>query len=138
MKYYVISDPHGFYTETVAALKDAGYFDDESEHRLVVVGDLLDRGSEANEMVEFMMEQDRLGLLIYVIGNHEDLLVDALQTLAKGDVSRVADPTAHHYRNGTWNTILQLSGMEESYGINAPRELVRKVLDHDYCYFEQY
>jgi serine/threonine protein phosphatase 1 len=132
MKYYVISDPHGFYTETVAALKSAGYFDDPSEHRLVVVGDLLDRGGEANKMVEFMMDQDRLGLLIYVIGNHEDLLVDALQTLARGDVFRVASPTTHHYHNGTWDTILQLAEMEESYAISAPRELVRKVLDHDF------
>lgn len=132
MRYYVISDPHGFYTETVDALRDAGYFDDMLEHRLVVVGDLLDRGSEANKMVEFMMEQDRLGLLIYVIGNHEDLLVDALQTLAKGDVFHVANPVAHHYHNGTWDTILQLSEMEESYAIGAPRELVRKVLDHDF------
>ena len=132
MKYYVISDPHGFCAETVDALRCAGYFDDTSEHRLIVVGDLLDRGSEANKLVEFMMEQDRLGLLIYVIGNHEDLLVDALQALAKGDVSRVADPTTHHYRNGTWDTILQLSGMEESYAINSPMELVREVLDHDF------
>jgi serine/threonine protein phosphatase 1 len=132
VKYYVISDPHGFCSETKFALREAGYFDDDDEHRLIVVGDLLDRGGEANEIVEFMMNEDRLGRLIYVVGNHEDLLVDALQSIAKGDIFKVADPSTHHYHNGTWHTILQLSGMEERDAIQNPTELVRRVLDHDF------
>ena len=132
MKYYVISDPHSFYDETVTALREAGYFDDAGERRLVVVGDLLDRGGQANEMVRFMMEEMRQGRLIYVLGNHEDLLVDALQCLSRKDVEMVSDPWSHHYTNGTWDTILQLSGMDEAYAVEHPIELVRQVLDHDF------
>ena len=133
MKYYVIADPHGFYDEMIKALRESGYFDDQGEHRLVVLGDILDRGSQANEMVEFMMEQDRLGKLIYVLGNHEDLLVDALQHIAKvKEIAMWSNPMFTHYCNGTWDTLLQLSGMDGDYAIEHPLELVRKVLDHDF------
>lgn len=132
MKHYVISDPHGFYNETIKALSDAGYFDEKGECRLVVIGDLLDRGDQANEMVEFMMEQNRLGKLVYVIGNHEDLLVDALQTVASGNVKKVSDQSTHHYRNGTWHTLLQLSRMTDEEANAYPMELARRVMDHDF------
>jgi serine/threonine protein phosphatase 1 len=132
MKYYVIADPHGFYDEMIKALRSAGYFDEKGEKRLVVVGDLLDRGSQAQKIVEFMMGEDLAGRLIYVVGNHEDLMIDALQSIAKGDIFMVANPVSHHYRNGTWDTILQLSGMNEKDAVEHPINLVRRVLDHDF------
>lgn len=132
MKYFVIADPHGFYDEMIKALGDAGYFDEKGEKRLVVVGDLLDRGSQANKIVEFMMKEDQAGRLIYVVGNHEDLMIDALQSIAKGEIFMVGNPVSHHYRNGTWDSILQLSGMNERDAVAAPIELVRRVLDHDF------
>lgn len=132
MKYYVIADPHGFYDEMIKALGEAGYFDETGECRLVVVGDLLDRGGQARELVEFMMEEDRKGRLIYVLGNHEDLIIDALQSIANGDIFKVANPASHHYRNGTWDTILQLSGMEKDVAVKNTLSLLRGVLDHDF------
>ena len=45
-----MADVHGFYTEMISALKEKGYFDDKSPHKLIVCGDLFDRGSEAKEM----------------------------------------------------------------------------------------
>ena len=127
MKYYVIADPHGFYDEMIKTLRERGYFDDQGEHRLVVLGDILDRGSQANEMVEFMMEQDRKGRLIYVLGNHEDLIIDALQSIANGDIFMVANPASHHCRNGTWDTILQLSDMDEDVAVKNTLSLLRSV-----------
>lgn len=44
MKYYVIADVHGFYTETVAALEEAGFFAETEPCKLIVCGDMLDRG----------------------------------------------------------------------------------------------
>ena len=40
MKYYVVSDVHGFYTPLVSALKEKGFFDDKEPHKLIVCGDL--------------------------------------------------------------------------------------------------
>ena len=63
MKYYVVSDIHGYYTCLEQALKEAGFFDEKEPHKLIVCGDLLDRGSEANRLIDFMldlMDKDRL------------------------------------------------------------------------------
>lgn len=38
MKYYVVSDVHGFYSRLRAALTDAGFFADTEPHKLVVLG----------------------------------------------------------------------------------------------------
>ena len=47
MRYYVVSDIHGFYTPLIQALTDAGFFDDAEPHKLIVLGDLMDRSREA-------------------------------------------------------------------------------------------
>ena len=50
MRYYVISDVHSFYSETMQALSEKGFFEDKSPHKLNVCGDLFDRGSESVKM----------------------------------------------------------------------------------------
>ena len=55
MRYYVTSDTHGFYDELISQLKSAGYFDDTAPRKLIILGDLMDRGNQAKEL----QEQDR-------------------------------------------------------------------------------
>ena len=55
MKYYVLSDTHGFYSLMQRTLIDAGYFDDREEKKLVLLGDLFDRGTEALAMQECIL-----------------------------------------------------------------------------------
>ena len=43
MKYYVTSDVHGFYTPLREALTNAGYFDDDAPHKLLIAGDLFNK-----------------------------------------------------------------------------------------------
>ena len=50
MRYYVVADVHGFYLELQAALTEKGFYEDKEPHKLVVCGDLLDRGDEALEL----------------------------------------------------------------------------------------
>ena len=57
MKYYVVSDVHGFYTPMVSALREAGFFTDTEANKLIVCGDILDRGTEAVKVQEFMHNQ---------------------------------------------------------------------------------
>ena len=44
MKYYVVADVHGFFTELKSVLTEKGFFEDIEPHKLIICGDLLDRG----------------------------------------------------------------------------------------------
>ena len=68
MKYYVAADVHGFTAKLRQALERAGFFDDAGPHRLILLGDFFDRGPEAREMQDFILEQRALGDLILVRG----------------------------------------------------------------------
>ncbi len=128
MKYYVVSDIHGYCTQFKKALGNEGFFEDKELSKLIVCGDLLDRGAEAIPLIDFMLNLAEQGRLIYILGNHEELLVQCLQYIAAGGVCDVASGTSYHYRNKTWNTILQISGMSESEACNNSEELIRRVM----------
>ena len=102
MRYYVTADVHGFYTIMEKALEEAGFFDDEGQHKLIILGDLFDRGNEAIRMMEFvlgLMEEDRV---ILIRGNHEDLFEEMVTT-------DDGVPLLHHVRNRTYDTAIQLT-----------------------------
>ena len=128
MKFYVVSDVHGYYNQMKKALKDAGYFDEKKPCKLIVCGDLLDRGKEAKQMVEFMLRQLEDNRLIYIRGNHEELFVRCLQEIAGGGVHEIASGMSYHYTNGTWGSLLQLSNMSDVEAHSNSDELVRRVM----------
>ena len=103
MKYYVAADIHGFYSIFRESLEQAGYFSDKGESRLVILGDLFDRGNEAKELQEFILQQMETGKLMLIKGNHEDLF----QQLVTEDHGL---PYDHHIHNGTYDTALQWTG----------------------------
>ena len=105
MKYYVTADLHGFYTPFHEALTDSGFFQDVAPNKLIILGDLFDRGFEAVRLQEFildLMDQDRI---ILIKGNHEDLFQE-LVTVCGGL------PYGHHVSNGTYDTALQLTNYD--------------------------
>ena len=128
MKTFVVTDVHGYYSILIETLAKAGFFAEAEPPRLIVLGDLLDRGSEAVKMVEFMKGLLDEGRLVYIRGNHEDLLVSCLQELSQGEVFHISTPASHHYTNGTWGTLLQLAEMDENMAVRYPRELVSRVM----------
>lgn len=104
MKYFVVSDVHSFYYEMRNALTDKGFDTDNPEHKLIVCGDLFDRGSQAVELFEFVKSLgDRF---IYVRGNHEDLLFDCYNELISGRGCE-----RYHVSNKTVDTICQFTGL---------------------------
>lgn len=105
MKYFVISDIHGFYTEMKKALDDAGFDRNNPEHTLVSCGDLFDRGSENREVLEFVMSipEDRR---ILIWGNHDENLWEIVNR-DRG----VCDADVH---NGTVKTIKELAGKKNN------------------------
>lgn len=108
IKYFVVSDVHGFHSLLMAALADQGFELDNPNHHLVICGDAFDRGNQAVQMQDFLVFMQRNNRLIYVCGNHEDLLVEMVY-----DLPRVVDHIewTHHYSNGTVKTLMQLTGM---------------------------
>ena len=74
MRYYVVSDIHSFYTEMIKALTEKGYFDDKEPHKLIICGDMFDRGSESVAMQKFIMELLEKDEVILIRGNHEELM----------------------------------------------------------------
>lgn len=127
MKYYVIADPHGFFTPMRGALEAAGFFDDVEPHRLVLCGDMMDRGEEACEMQAFMAELLARGELIFVRGNHEDLMESLVTDVACGrPVSEI------HEMNGTWGTAVQLSGVDKALAARYPLEVASRVRESEF------
>lgn len=105
MRYYIVSDVHGFYTEMESALKKAGFFSDTMPHKLIMLGDIFDRGREAKRMQQFVLEQMQLDSIILIRGNHEDLFVELVTTDAGIAYS-------YHKSNGTYDTALQLTNYD--------------------------
>lgn len=113
MKYYIVSDIHGFYTPFIKAIADNGWFSDIEPHRLIICGDLFDRGSEAKELEKFILELIDTNQVILIKGNHEDLFLDYVNSGCKYDES--------HKHNGTMDTVCQLVGCTEEDLIADPK-----------------
>lgn len=70
---YVISDIHG---HLELFKKMLGKINFQSEDKLYILGDMVDRGSEPIKVVQYIMKQSNM----YVIqGNHENLMLDVLE-----------------------------------------------------------
>lgn len=99
-KWFVSSDIHSFFDIFYAELLKKGFEIDNPEHKVVICGDLLDRGDQTLRLFEFVKSLgDRF---VYVKGNHESLLEDCVAEIYAGRV-----PSSHHFHNGTIKTICQ-------------------------------
>ncbi len=118
MRYYTVADPHANFHATEQALRAAGFFADCGNKRLVVLGDVLDRGEETDDIVSFLLRVQEQGELVYVRGNHEDLFMQALHLLSIDRADDVYYST--HYTNGTWHTLCALAKMRENNVFRYP------------------
>lgn len=107
--HFIAGDIHGHFDEWMEALRDLGYDQDNPDHWIVVLGDLLDRGSQNYECLKFVNSLTRK---VLVRGNHEELMQDLLTREWAG---------RHDISNGTTATLIEcykkLHGTEE-----LPRE----------------
>lgn len=125
-KFYVISDVHGFYDEMLEALDVAGFDKNNEEHWLVSCGDMLDRGRQPRQVMNYIMGLSRK---ILIRGNHEDLILDCLAR---------EYPYGHDWHNGTAQTVVDLvpsaKTFEEACMAIYPK--MRKFIDNMINYFE--
>lgn len=99
-KYFVSADIHGFYSEWMFALKNKGFDINNPDHIIIICGDLLDRGSEAKSLVNFVYDMLKKGRAILIKGNHEDLFQDMVNR---------KQPFYNDITNGTYDTLFQLT-----------------------------
>jgi len=101
---FAVSDIHGHCTLLRQALSEAGFNAHDPNHLLVCCGDYFDRGTENLQVLQYL---DRIENKILLRGNHEDLLLQVLQT---------GQMLPHNYINGTLETIGELFG---KYALDA-------------------
>ena len=129
MKYFVSGDIHGFFDEWQNALKDKGFDLDNHEHKIILCGDLFDRGSQPKEIIDFVLKHKDKVILIR--GNHEDLIEQMIERNSSdyGDLC-----------NGTAQTIVDLypEWQISEFDLNkiAKETRLQEVLDMCIDYYE--
>ncbi len=127
MRYYVTADVHGFFSELKVALDEQGFFEDQGPHKLIVCGDLFDRGMEALQLQEFIMDLLSKDQVILVRGNHEDLTLNLLNNWHRKSYLQY-----HHNSNGTVDTVCQLLGIDTHELYTHPENAGRAFLQTPY------
>lgn len=105
MRYYVTADVHGYFRELKKALMEQGFFEDPQPHKLIICGDLFDRGTEALPLQAFILELMAKDQVILIRGNHEDLTLNLINNWHRRSYLQ-----SHHHTNGTIDTLCQLTG----------------------------
>lgn len=108
IRYFCSSDIHSFFDVWMLALKNRGFDFDNKDHKIVVCGDLWDRGNQSLECFEFVKRMAEENRLVYIKGNHEDLLNQCVT-----DLNRRRNISNHHVTNGTVRTIANFMSCSE-------------------------
>lgn len=103
-KFFICSDIHSFFNEWQQAMGAQGFDASNPNHIVVVLGDLFDRGPDAFKCFEFVKDMANQKRLIYIRGNHEDLLEALVEEIIDG--RRIS---YHHISNKTLDTVSQLT-----------------------------
>ncbi len=129
MKYFVSADIHGFYDEWMSALKEKHFDINNPEHKIIVCGDLFDRGHQPKEIINFILNHKDKFILIR--GNHEDLM----ESMIKRNKNDIGD-----LHNGTAQTIIDLfpDWMIKEFDLSkiAKETRLQEVLDMCIDYYE--
>jgi serine/threonine protein phosphatase 1 len=76
MATYVMSDIHGCFDEMQQMFKKIGFSD---EDKLIIAGDIVDRGSKNREMLDWML--DAPDNVEFLMGNHDRMFVTSVYQL---------------------------------------------------------
>ena len=100
MKFFVVSDIHGFYDEFIVALNKAGFDKNNKNHWLVSCGDEFDRGEKSVKVMSFLMNLERK---ILIRGNHMQLLEELCMR---------GFPYSYDKSNGTFKTVISFGNFD--------------------------
>lgn len=127
--FFVCSDIHSAYTPWMEALKNAGFNSNKYSHKIVVCGDLFDRMDESLRVYYFVKDMIEKNKLIYVLGNHESLI---LQCIQRGYAE------THDHSNGTFKSIIDLAPHAMNFydACSITYEKIKPLLNKSVNYFE--
>ena len=97
MKYFCVSDIHGYYDQLIEALASANFEPSNPDHMLIVCGDHFDRGRQPKEVLDYLLQLPRK---ILIWGNHDMLLLESCKRGWFYDYDR---------SNGTLGTVADLT-----------------------------
>ena len=129
MKFFVCADIHGYFEEWQTALKEKEFDINNPEHKIIICGDLFDRGHQPKEIIDYILSNKDKFILIR--GNHEDLMQDMIDRNSSdfGDLS-----------NGTAQTIVDLypEWLISEFDLSkiAKQSKLQDILDMCIDYFE--
>ncbi len=103
MKYFCVSDIHSHYDALKKALDKAGFDEGNNSHKVIVIGDLFDRGSQTIKVLEYLYNLQGKEKALFILGNHDVFLLDFLE-------HRFGRTAFNFTRNGHQTTIEQLVG----------------------------
>ena len=129
-----ISDVHGAYDAMVTTLQNVGVIDSElawsgGKTRLVIVGDLLDRGPRSRDAMDLLMrledEASAVGGYVHVlIGNHESMnMIGDLRYVSKEEYAAFAGDETQEQRERWFRAYAR------RYKLPSDDETVRKQFD---------
>jgi len=77
--YYAVGDVHGMHSLLVPLLEGIEKHADGRDYKIVFCGDYVDRGPDSFKVVETLIKLTKEGKAICTKGNHEDLMLKAIQ-----------------------------------------------------------
>lgn len=96
MKFFCISDVHGYYKEMKQALDAAGFDPNNEEHWLISCGDEIDRGPDPWKVIIYLYNLPRK---VLIRGNHIELFEDLCYR---------GFPYSHDKSNGTYDSVRKI------------------------------
>lgn len=103
MQALVIGDIHGSLNELKALIKDV----DRTTTRIILVGDLIDRGEDSEGVIDFVRENN----IECVQGNHERMLIECLPYIESNNLWALGD--SDWYLNGGKDVVYKYSSLDK-------------------------
>ena len=130
MKYFIFSNIHAWYYKFKKALEEKQFDIDNPEHKIVVCGDLFDKGPNAKQMQSFIMQLLKKDKIIIVKGIHEDIALDMLKHYNKY-AENIKE--SFYWTQGTFQTFLEFTDTTESEAISDLFKFIDKAKQTDYA-----
>ena len=140
-KFFVTSDVHSHLTPFIRALGKAGYDPENTDHWLVICGDVFDRGDESLELLKYLTNAqssktitDATGMIPanknvetnYAPNSPEDIL---MQQLAKTSISRPVTPGYPQFSSAFASVISSLRSKEVNELVDAKAQVLQQELN---------
>lgn len=94
-RHYVVGDIHGCFQEFLKL--EEKILADASAHQaqaiIISCGDLIDRGPHSKDVIEYFRKRSSDGTHLFVLGNHEVIMLEVLEAIRPDLFDRVSLPT---------------------------------------------